>query len=78
MIVENHLASPAVWVILPLQDWLAIDPSLRNERMEDERINDPANPDNYWRYRMHITIEEMLENEPFNQKMKTIILQKGR
>jgi 4-alpha-glucanotransferase len=78
MIVENHLASPAVWVILPLQDWLSIDPSLRNERVEDERINDPANPDNYWRYRMHITIEELLESDSFNQKMKTIILQKGR
>lgn len=78
LIVERHLASPAVWVILPLQDWLSIDANVRCADYENERINNPSDPDNYWRYRMHLSIEKLLERTDFNKMVKTIISNNGR
>lgn len=78
LIVERHLASPAVWVILPLQDWLSIDANVRCADYENERINNPSDPDNYWRYRMHLSIEKLLERADFNKMVKTIISNNGR
>lgn len=78
LIIEKHLASPAAWVILPIQDWMSMDGVVRNEDTMSERINDPANPDNYWRYRMHLTLEELLSKNDFNQLVKNIISHNGR
>ena len=78
MIVGKHLASPAAWVILPLQDWMAIDGEVRDANVADERINDPSNPDNYWRYRMHVTLEDLLRQKNFNQLIRDIIARNGR
>ncbi len=78
MIVGKHLASPAAWVILPLQDWMAIDGEVRDANVADERINDPSNPDNYWRYRMHVTLEDLLLQKNFNQLIRDIIARNGR
>lgn len=72
-IVKLHLASPAILVILPLQDWLATDGSLRRENPDEERINIPANPRHYWRYRMHITLEQLLKEEAFNTSIRELI-----
>lgn len=77
-IVVNHLCSSSMLCLLPLQDWLAIDESLRSDEIEQERINIPANPHHYWRYRMHLTIEELLEEERFNNKLSELIkMRKG-
>ena len=76
--VEKHLYSPAMWVILPFQDWIAMDGELRWKQTFNERINDPANPDNQWKYRMHLNLEELLEQEDFNRLMKSMINQSGR
>ncbi|MBP1619103.1 MAG: hypothetical protein H6Q14_2930 [Bacteroidetes bacterium] len=62
-ILVNHLASPAMLVVLPLQDWMSIDEQWRQRPAAEERINVPANPNHYWRYRMHWTLEHLLENE---------------
>lgn len=78
LIIEKHLASPAAWVILPIQDWMAMDAQVRNEDVMSERINDPSNPDNYWRYRMHLTLEELLSRADFNQLVKNTISHNGR
>ncbi|MDD2798939.1 MAG: 4-alpha-glucanotransferase [Bacteroidales bacterium] len=77
-IVRNHLWSPAMLVILPLQDWLSIDGDIRRTNPEDERINLPSNPRHYWRYRMHIYLEDLIAAETFNKKMKEMITQSGR
>lgn len=69
-ILQNHLQSNAMWVVLPWQDWLSIDGKLRNPDPESERINIPANPNHYWRYRMHLTLEELLKAESFNEKVR--------
>ncbi len=76
-IIENHLNSPAVWVILPLQDWMATDGNVRWSETFNERINDPGNPDNYWHYRMHIRIEDLIKNEEFNERIKNMVDKRG-
>jgi 4-alpha-glucanotransferase len=77
-IVRQHLDSPAMLTILPLQDWMAIDEHLRYADFNAERINVPANPLNYWRYRMHLTLEELLEAEDFNRQVSRLVAQSGR
>lgn len=79
MIVREHLKSPAMLCILPLQDYLAMDGEIRYQGApQDERINVPAIPRYYWRYRMHLNIEELLLNDKFNDKLKHIISEAGR
>ncbi|MDR0428350.1 MAG: 4-alpha-glucanotransferase [Dysgonamonadaceae bacterium] len=77
-IIKNHLHSPSMLVIIPFQDWLSINPELRNPRTEDERINIPSDPKHYWRYRMHIDIETLMTAEELNKKISDLITQTGR
>ena len=77
-IIEQHLYSPAMFTILPLQDWLSIDGKLRFENPEQERINIPAIPKHYWRYRMHLTIEQLLAEDAFNEDLLGLIRNSGR
>lgn len=71
-IIENHLASPAMLVILPWQDWMSIDPILRNPDANAERINIPAVPDHYWQYRMHISLNQLLKEHTLNTTIKNL------
>ena len=64
--------SPAMWVILPLQDWLAIDENVRLADPKAERINIPSNPRHFWKYRMHLTVEELLSNDEFNKHVRNL------
>ena len=59
-----------MWVILPLQDWLAIDGDVRIKDPHADRINVPANPRHFWNYRMHLSIEELMTKDALNQKIK--------
>ena len=77
-IISRHLTSPSMLCILSIQDWLAIDEKLRLPDKNAERINIPANPKHYWRYRMHITIEQLMESHSFNDNLKELITQSGR
>ncbi len=77
-IISRHLTSPSMLCILSIQDWLAIDEKLRLPDANAERINIPANPKHYWRYRMHLTIEELMANEKFNENLAELISQSGR
>lgn len=72
-IVENHLLSPSIFTILPLQDWLAIDEDLRASDPSSERINDPSDPNHYWRYRMHLTIEDLIKASEFNNLVAEMV-----
>ncbi|MEI9945407.1 MAG: 4-alpha-glucanotransferase [Chitinophagaceae bacterium] len=69
-IVLQHLYSPAMWSIFQLQDILGMSETLRRENPHEERINDPANPKNYWRYRMHLNLEELIKQKEFNEELK--------
>lgn len=77
-IVSRHLTSPSMLCLLSLQDWLSIDESLRLPNQNAERINIPANPRHYWRYRMHLNIEDLLKADDFNETIRTLITQSGR
>jgi len=72
-ILQLHLASPAMWVIIPWQDWMAIDGTLRRENPDEERINIPSNPRHYWRYRMHISLEQLLKEDSLNDTIKSMV-----
>jgi 4-alpha-glucanotransferase len=77
-IVSRHLTSPSMLCLLSLQDWLSTDERLRLPDENAERINIPANPRHYWRYRMHLTIEQLLQADDFNKEIQTLIVQSGR
>jgi 4-alpha-glucanotransferase len=77
-IVAAHLFCPSVLTLLSLQDWLSIDEGLRLDDPMAERINIPANPRHYWRYRMHVTIEQLMNAHKYNAKVKSLIENSGR
>jgi 4-alpha-glucanotransferase len=64
--------------ILSIQDWMAIDERLRLPDQNAERINIPANPRHYWRYRMHVCIEDLLQNNGFTENIRELVEQSGR
>ncbi len=77
-IVNQHLCSPAMLTVLPLQDYLSMDGDLRRADPASERINVPAESRHYWRYRMHITLEDLLKADSFNRDLREMILTSGR
>ena len=77
-ILKQHLESPAMIMLALFQDWMSIDMLLRGTDPEAERINDPANSNNYWRYRMPICLEDLLEQTALNEKIRVLITESGR
>ena len=77
-IISRHLLCPSMLCILALQDWLAIDENIRLADQDRERINVPSNPRHYWRYRMHINIEDLIAGHDFNQNVTDLIRESGR
>ncbi len=77
-VIARHLMCPSMLCILSLQDWLSIDETLRLKDADKERINVPANPHHYWRYRMHITIEQLLSSSDYNLNIKELIKESNR
>ena len=74
LILAQHMKSPAMLAILPLQDYLATDGDIRYQgNPADERINIPAIPRHYWRYRMHCTLESLIANDKFNGHIRTLV-----
>ena len=72
-IIEREMLSGAMFAILPLQDWLAIDEHLRHQDPDAERINIPADPNHYWRYRMHLTLEQLCSEQEFNKRVRSLV-----
>jgi len=77
-VVRQHLASPAMWCIFQLQDWLGMDGHLRRADVESERINVPAIPDFYWRYRLHLDLEKLQQAKLFNARVAQLLHECGR
>mmetsp|Transcript_11807 Transcript_11807/g.24068 ORF Transcript_11807/g.24068 Transcript_11807/m.24068 type:complete len:95 (+) Transcript_11807:2320-2604(+) len=76
--VATHLASPSMWCILPIQDLLGMDAKLRRPIAAEEQINDPANNMHYWRFRLHVPIETILESTEFLKKLADLNRASGR
>ncbi|HEY0679809.1 MAG TPA: 4-alpha-glucanotransferase [Chitinophagaceae bacterium] len=77
-VILQHLHSPAMWSVFQLQDIMGMNDALRRDNPLDERINVPANPKHYWRYRMHLFLEDLLKAKEFNQELKEYIFVSGR
>ncbi|MGO8699357.1 MAG: 4-alpha-glucanotransferase [Limisphaerales bacterium] len=77
-IIRQHLDSPALWSIFQLQDLLGLDGSLRRSDVDSERINIPAMPRYFWRYRMHLTLEALSQADTFTQQLEKLVRQSGR
>ena len=77
-IVSRHLTCPSMLCILSIQDWMSIDDKLRLADANAERINIPANPKHYWRYRMHVNIEDLIANNDFTSNIKELVYEASR
>lgn len=77
-ILAQHFHSPAMWALFQIQDLLAMDGALRRENPEDERINVPANPKHYWRYRMHLGLEDLQKADTFTDAVRTLVRESRR
>jgi 4-alpha-glucanotransferase len=77
-IINRHLLSPAMWAIFPLQDLLAINGEIRSNKTQDEQINIPSDPQHYWKYRMHIFIEDLIDASDLNRTINLMVKNSGR
>ena len=77
-VVRRHLNSPSMLCILTWQDWMGMDEQLRNPDIDAERINVPANPRHYWRWRMHLTLEDLKAQKELNEKIARMVEESGR
>ncbi len=77
-IISRHLLCPSMLCILTIQDWFSVDEGIRLADANAERINIPSNPRHYWRYRMHVCIEDLMEAHDFNQNITDLIKESGR
>jgi 4-alpha-glucanotransferase len=77
-ILIQHLYSPAMWCIFQIQDILGMSETLRRENPNEERINLPSNPKHYWRYRMHISLEDLIKEDGFNEELGGYVNASGR
>jgi len=77
-ILLQHLDSPAMWSVFLLQDLLSINIITGSENPADERINNPADPNHYWNYRMHLTLDLLIILDDLNNNLKEMITSSGR
>lgn len=77
-IMLRNLQAASMLCVLSLQDWLAVSEELRLPDANAERINIPANPHHYWRYRMHLDIDDMLKDHRFCDDIAEMVIQSGR
>jgi len=77
-IINQHFNSHAMWTIFPLQDIMAISSELRGDDVADERINIPSDPRHYWKYRMHLLLEDMIDADDFNRMVSLMVKNSGR
>jgi 4-alpha-glucanotransferase len=77
-IIDQHLHAPSMWAIFAIQDFFGMDEKLRLPDARAERINNPGNPNNYWRYRMHLDLEDLLNQTEFNRLIRDQIQASGR
>jgi 4-alpha-glucanotransferase len=77
-ILGRHLNAPSMLTVIPLQDWLSMSDALKRHDAAQERINIPADPHHYWCYRMHLSLEELLQAHDFNREIRAMLSVSGR
>ena len=77
-VLRQFLDSPSMLAIFPIQDWIALDGSLRRQCREEERINEPADPAHHWRFRLHIDMEDLYEAAGLRELIRSMVHSSGR
>lgn len=77
-VIKMHLDSPSMLCLLTFQDWTSVCSSARAADISNEQINNPANPDQYWNYKTHLSIEDLEENTLLNQKIRLLLTDSNR
>ncbi len=77
-ILQQHLHSPSAFALFAWQDWMAMDENLRHPSHSEERINVPSNRDHVWNYRMHLSLERLMEERAFNGAVRAMVADAGR
>ena len=77
-ILMQHLYSPSAFALFAWQDWMAMDERLRFSEPEGERINVPSNRNHVWNYRMHLSLEQLMDERSFNDEVRRMIIESGR
>ncbi len=77
-IIEDHLDSKSILAIFPIQDLLGMDDQLKMKNPFAEQINEPANPKHYWRYRLHVNLEDIIKNKDFINLIRQLVKKSGR
>lgn len=78
-IVNQHIYSRSMWSVFAIQDLFGLERKyFEGIDPKEERINEPSNPEHYWRYRMHVNVEDLIADRPFSEKLKTMFEYAGR
>jgi 4-alpha-glucanotransferase len=77
-VVNQHMHGTSIWAVFPIQDLLGMDKIIRRENPGEEQINVPSNPRHYWRYRLHITLEELIRETGLNTQIQQLVYGSGR
>jgi len=59
--------------IFAIQDLFALIDKLRVDNPDSERINEPANNNHYWRYRIHVPLEDLQANRQLIDKVRGMV-----
>ena len=78
LINRQHFNSPSMWAIFPIQDLVGMDKKLRRYDADAEQINNPENPKHYWRFRFHLTVEQLMKETALAERIKTMVKESGR
>ncbi len=78
-IVVQHLESPSMWAVFPVQDILGMSERLcRPGDPKEEQINDPSDPHHRWKFRLHLTCERLISEREFNAEVREMVEGAGR
>ena len=72
-IIEQHLNSSSMWVIIPIQDYIAMDGEFRWDQTQREQINVPADSHHHWCYKMHQSLEELNKRDKLNDIIYSMV-----
>jgi 4-alpha-glucanotransferase len=75
---QQHFDAPSIWAVFPIQDLVGMDNRLRRKNAADEQINEPSNPQHYWRFRFHLPLEQLLKERHLNRKIQQMVVNSGR
>ena len=71
--LRSHLGSSSMLTIIPIQDYLAIDEDICTPDPLSERVNDPSEPRHYWRYRLHLNLEQLVRAERLSADISSLV-----